>query len=152
MKNPYRWVIYMLILVSLIGIADAGYLSYTALTDTPVACKLIEGCNVVAKSPYSNVWGVPLALYGLFFYFVALVGSLMLLANPSRTRRVLAVLWGIAGVLFSAYFTYLQAYVIGAFCIYCLISAAATLMIFVLTLGLLGGPHGSQAQGMSPAL
>ncbi len=138
MNNPYKWVLMCLVLVSLLGIADAAYLSYTALTGTPVACKLIEGCNVVAQSPYSRVFGVPLALFGLAYYIVVLLGSLLLMKRPALLLRRFALLFAMAGLLLSAYFTYLQAEVIGAFCIYCLISAAATIMIFILSLGLFG--------------
>lgn len=143
MKNPYRYVVYVLILVSLIGIADASYLSYTALTGTPVACKIIEGCNTVAQSPYSKVAGVPLAVIGFFYYLVALVGSIVLRRRYTKALRRFAVLWGILGIMFSAYFVYLQAAVIGAFCIYCLISAACTIMLCILSLGLIGKPGAS---------
>ena len=123
-----------LIVILLLGLLDALYLAYTALTHTEIKCFLVSGCDTVAQSPHSRFLGVPLAVYGVVYYLGML---LVVLAHyvkqvPLRIHLpLLAFLGGIVGVLFSLYFIYVQAVLIGAMCIYCIISALATGIIFV---------------------
>lgn len=124
-----------ILLVALAGFVDSLYLSWGALTGNALRCGVLEGCNVVAQSPYSWVFGVvPLATFGVVYYIGMLGLSASLLWAPFPQARFLTVLWAGLGVLFSMYFMYLQAFVIGAFCIYCIISAVATLLLFTLAL------------------
>lgn len=121
-----------LVVVSLLGLADALYLVVSTYTGTPVLCGIVEGCNDVAKSAYSRIFGIPMSVYGVGYYLAALALSLSLLQwGIKRTGRLL-FLWAIAGVLFSLYTVYLQAVVIEAWCIYCIISEIATLALLVL--------------------
>ena len=122
-------------LVSLIGLADAGYLTATHFSGKEVPCSIISGCEKVLTSQYAEVGGIPTALFGAAAYFAAF--SLTLFAYYGYTR-----LWGLFGALtvlmavFTAWLIYLQAFVIGAFCQFCLISAATTstlLLIFLLS-------------------
>jgi uncharacterized membrane protein len=124
--------------LSLLGIADAWYLAQHALTDTALNCVVgsgaLSGCNVVAQSPYSNFFGIPLGVYGIAFY--SLIFIFALLAQYTRVpgvHRILAVL-GVFGMLASLYFVGIQFFVINALCIYCLISFALATGIFFLTL------------------
>ena len=59
-----------LLVLSFLGIADSTYLSYTALTGSSLACSIkgLDGCNVVAQSIYSHLFGIPLGVYGVIFY------------------------------------------------------------------------------------
>lgn len=127
---------YFLIFIILIGLMDALYLAYTALTNTEIKCFLVSGCDTVAQSPYSKVLGVPLAVYGIIYYvgMLAVVLAYYVKRIPVHVHLPLVVfLGGVVGVLFSLYFIYVQAVLIGAMCIYCLISAVATGVIFVLS-------------------
>ena len=123
-------------IVALGGLIDSAYLTIKHLTDEPVPCSLIAGCETVLSSPYAEYSGIPLAALGAVAYFVAF-SLAILVAFGNRP------LWKIFGtqVVFMAGFTvwllYLQAYVIGAFCQFCLISAATTfgmLIIFIISL------------------
>jgi uncharacterized membrane protein len=123
MKRPV--LISFIIALSLLGLADAWYLAETALTKTALTCSIggLDGCNIVAQSPYSHVRGVPLGVYGAAFY-----GLFLLLAIGISWRqwvwldRLLLVFGGI-GFLASLYFLYVQIVLIQALCIYCLASA-----------------------------
>jgi uncharacterized membrane protein len=112
--------------VALVGVADAVYLTVHHFTAEPVPCSLVAGCEPVLTSPYAEIIeGVPLAALGALAYFVAF--SLALLA--AYGNRLLWTLFGVQVVLmalFTAWLLYLQAYVIGAFCQFCLISALTT--------------------------
>ncbi len=128
-----RNILYVLGAFGVGGLIDALYLYSKSITGSPLSCSLIKGCNIVAASSYSKVFGVPLSLFGVFFYIGVLGLVALSLYRPTPTLRKLLFMVTIVGVLFSAYFTYLQAFVIQAFCQYCLISATTSLILFGLT-------------------
>jgi uncharacterized membrane protein len=111
--------------VALVGVADAVYLTVHHLTAEPVPCGITGGCETVLTSSYAEIAGVPLAAFGAAAYFAAF--SLALLA--AFGNRMTWMLFGVQVVLmsvFTGYLLYLQAYIIGAFCQFCLLSAATT--------------------------
>jgi uncharacterized membrane protein len=105
--------------VALLGLAIAGYLAWTRLAGGLPVCGPLHGCETVATSPYSEILGVPVAYLGVAFSIV-----LTILAAAwwrGRDRRALLGLYGLGliGVLFVAYLTYLELFVIGAVCVWC---------------------------------
>lgn len=113
-------------LIALVGLADSVYLTVKHYTDEPVPCSLIEGCEKVLTSAYAAFAGVPIAAIGAAAYFAAF--SLAILA--AFGNRVAWNLFGLHAVIMSAvtlWLLYLQGFVIGAFCQFCLVSAASTL-------------------------
>lgn len=135
MKNAARVPIVMLVL-ALIGIAVAFYDSYAIYNGQPLWCPPpIDGCNIVADSPYARVAGLPLGYFGLVYYAYMFGLAALLAFDPySRGLRWGALLYAATGLSFSIYFMYVQATYIGAFCVYCLISAVATLLLFIAAL------------------
>jgi uncharacterized membrane protein len=111
--------------VALAGLADAVYLTVHHLTAEPVPCSLISGCETVLTSPYADIGGIPLAAFGALAYFVAFALAL-LTAFGNRTMWTLFGIQVILMSIFTAWLLYLQAYVIGAFCQFCLLSAITT--------------------------
>lgn len=132
-----RVVLPLLIALALIGLADSWYLSMSAFSGDPLVCDLgggLDGCNVVAQSPYSKLWGVSLSDYGIAFYGALLLVSVLVLQYPRKVFvRTLAVL-SILGALMSVGFLYIQFFLIQALCIYCLVSAAITFVAVPLSL------------------
>lgn len=123
----------VLAIVSILGIVNAGYLSLMALSGEAPNCNFIQGCDLVAASPHSKVLGIPLAIFGVFFYTVAL--GMVGWAFISRTRAALVLLFATAtlGFILSLYFLYLQAFVIRAYCEYCLFSLFDATVLFILS-------------------
>src|SRR5215207_9576674 len=112
-------------IISLLGLADAIYLTVQHVTGRSVICTIVSGCSEVLSSSYAVVGGVPLALNGASAYFV--VFSLATLAAFGyRFARTLLAPLVLLMFLFSLWLIYLQAFVIGAFCQFCLLSAAVT--------------------------
>lgn len=119
--------------VSLIGVADSVYLTVHHYTAEPVPCSIVAGCETVLTSPYATIGGVPLAALGAAAYFFAF--SLALLAGFGN--RVMWTFFGVQVVLmslFTAWLIYLQGFVIGAFCQFCLLSAITTFTLLILYL------------------
>ena len=126
-----RWIPFAAAVVALIGLADSVYLTVHHYTAERVPCSLFEGCETVLTSAYAEYAGVPTAAFGAFAYFVAF--SLAILA--AYGNRLMWTLYGVH-VLIMAVVTiwlfYLQAFVIKAFCQFCLLSALTTSILFVL--------------------
>jgi uncharacterized membrane protein len=68
----YRWQRPIMAGVATLGAVVTAYMTYTKLAGSKTACP-IEGCNIVLNSPYANVFGLPLALFGLLAY-LAMIG------------------------------------------------------------------------------
>lgn len=121
--------------VSLIGLADAIYLTVEHLSGRSVRCTL-SGCSEVLSSPYASVRGIPLAAIGALAYFT--VFSLATLAAFGY-RIAGKLLTFIVGAMFltTLWLLYLQAFVIGHFCQFCLLSALVTTTLTVLVLAAL---------------
>jgi vitamin-K-epoxide reductase (warfarin-sensitive) len=87
-------------------------------------------CDIVNRSEYSSVMGIPVAGIGVAGY-----GTLLLLSTLYRTReqtpgRLFAA--AIAGLIFALYLTYVEAYVLNTWCILCLSSLGLIALIVVL--------------------
>lgn len=122
--------------LSFLGIADSWYLYQSAVTDTALSCDIgagLDGCNIVAQSPYSYLFGLPLALYGVGFFALvfALAAALMLLPTRPLYKALLAL--SIVGVAASAIFLFIQFVLIKALCIYCIASAGIAALLFLIS-------------------
>ena len=122
---------YVAAFVALIGLGDSVYLTVKHLLDEKVPCSLVSGCEVVLTSAYAEIFGIPTAAFGAFAYF--LVFSLAILA--AFGNRLMWFLFGLMTavmLIFTLWLLYLQAFVIKAYCQFCLLSAATTLTLFVI--------------------
>ncbi len=117
-------------LLSLIGLADALYLTVEHVTGQSVRCTIISGCSEVLSSPYAVVAGVPLAMIGAAAYFTVFSLATLAAFNYRIAGTLLTVLVTTM-FLVSLWLIYLQAFVIREFCQYCLLSAAITLALLV---------------------
>ena len=125
-------VVFILVFAFL-GIADSAYLAEHEANGTPLICNIqsLSGCNTVAESQYSRFFDIPLAQYGVLFYSILFVLSALELAIFNRLLRRILQGISLVGIIASLYFTFVQVFVIGAFCIYCLASAIIALFIFI---------------------
>jgi uncharacterized membrane protein len=119
--------------VSLLGLADAIYLTVQHVTGQSVRCTIVSGCSEVLSSSYAVVSGVPLALIGAAAYF-SVFSLATLAAFGFRSAGTLLTPLVLLMFLFSLWLIYLQAFVIGAWCQFCLLSAAITTALTVITL------------------
>ncbi len=124
----------LILLLAFCGIADSAYLAGHEAAGTPLICNIqnLSGCNVVAQSQYSHLFGVPLAEYGVLFYGILFaLAALELVLFDRLLRRVLQGA-ALVGVLASLYFMAVQVFFIGAFCVYCIASGIIALLVFML--------------------
>ncbi|MDP2816213.1 MAG: vitamin K epoxide reductase family protein [Rectinemataceae bacterium] len=129
-------LIVLILILSFIGIADSWYLYQSAITDSALSCDLgsgLDGCNIVAQSAYSRLFGIPLGLYGVGFFALTFILAASL--SVVSTRRLYQVLLTVSvfGVVASAVFVFIQFALIKALCIYCIASAGIAVLIFGLS-------------------
>jgi uncharacterized membrane protein len=127
-------------LLSLVGLADALYLTIEHVTGQSVRCTIVSGCSEVLSSPYAVMAGIPLAAIGAAAYFAVFsLAILTLFGYPKVGMLLTALVITMFGV--SLWLIYLQAFVIREFCQYCLLSALITtalLVVVVISRGLRG--------------
>lgn len=126
-------------ILSLIGIVVAGYLSYIAASGHEATCGPVGDCNTVAQSEYSALLlGIPNGYIGVAGYIVIVAGWLIArYTQPGTARWARLALFGasLVGTLFSLYLTFLEPFVIGASCAWCLTSAVLITAIMLLSVG-----------------
>jgi len=105
-----------------------------------LSCGGSTGCETVKDSVYANLAGIPLPVLGLISYAAVLI-LLLIQHQPAISKRgwspyVALAIFGIslAGVLYSAYLTYVELFVIYAICRWCVASATIMVAIFVLSI------------------
>jgi uncharacterized membrane protein len=131
-----KWVIPVL---SVLGIGVAFYLTYVETSGVEAVCGPVGDCNTVQLSPYAVLFGVlPVGLLGIIGYGLILAGWALYTFGPQNFRWASAIaVWGMAffGVLFSIYLTFLEPFVIGATCMWCISSAIFQTVIFMAATG-----------------
>lgn len=137
-KPTFIWPTWTVPVICAVGVVVAAYLSYVEVTQTEAVCGPVGDCNTVQQSPYAQLFGfLPVGVLGLAGY-VAIIAAWLLQQYGPQQWRFLAVqaLWGMAffGTLFSIYLTFLEPFVIGATCAWCLTSAILmTVLLWVST-------------------
>jgi uncharacterized membrane protein len=134
-NTSWDWVIPVL---CLIGLVVSGYLAYVETAHVEAVCGPVGDCNTVQQSPYARLFGVlPVGVLGVAGY----VTILLTWGIGRITRQRLAAYASLAilgmttfGVLFSIYLTFLEPFVIGATCAWCLTSAIIMTALFWLSL------------------
>ncbi len=119
------------------GLAVAGYLSFVESTGTQVICGPTGGCGDVQNSKYATLFGIlPVGILGLMGYVGILAGWLVWQFGPAALKKWGALaIWGMCvfGVLFSIYLTFLEPFVIGATCMWCISSAVLMIVLLLVS-------------------
>jgi uncharacterized membrane protein len=120
-------------LVAIAGMIDAIYLTVHHYTGEKVPCSVTGGCETVLSSLYSEIGGIPLALFGALAYFTVFSLATLSAFGDDRMWKILSVIVALMAV-FSLWLLYLQAFVLGAFCQFCLLSAGTTFTLLLLVI------------------
>ncbi len=128
-----------IIIFSFLGILISAYSSYHHYTNITGICNINEklSCDIVNRSEYSELFGIPVALIGLFGYLAILITSVLLIKNETKELKLVLLVLSSAGFLFTAYLTYIEAFVLYTYCPLCLTSAAFITIMLVISIILL---------------
>ncbi len=146
LKRPLNkvsnWHVMAFFVIALIGFADAAFLTVEHYRGVIPPCTT-AGCDLVLTSAYSALFGVPTSLLGALYYLaMALCAFIFLEARhvsgivKSHHFSILkwAKLGTVVGFLLSLWFTYIQVFILHAYCLYCLGSALISILLFIIGL------------------
>jgi uncharacterized membrane protein/thiol-disulfide isomerase/thioredoxin len=136
-KQKY-WPEWTIPLLVLIGLGISFYLTFTETTNTQAVCGPVGDCNTVQQSPYALLFGIlPIGIVGIVGYLIILI--LWVIGRYSSSKKIQSFtsisMWGMVwfGVLFSIYLTFLEPFVIGATCMWCISSAIVMTLLLIST-------------------
>jgi uncharacterized membrane protein/thiol-disulfide isomerase/thioredoxin len=161
LTNHWNWAIPIL---CIIGLGVAGYLAYVETTQVEAVCGPVGDCNSVQQSEYARLFGIlPIGILGMAGYVMILLAWVIGRSiNKRKAAYASMALLGMNafGVVFSIYLTFLEPFVIGATCAWCLSSAIIMTALFLLSLAsgkaayiylLFGEKHGIKRSSSSRA-
>jgi uncharacterized membrane protein len=124
------WVILDAIaaIISLVGLADAIYLSVQALTGETLVCGGSPDCFRVLGSSYARIGGIPIALFGALAYFTVFSFATFAAFGYNRARTLFSLAVGLMFAV-TLWLLVVQAFILHAFCRFCLLSAAVTFFL-----------------------
>jgi uncharacterized membrane protein len=125
--TPKMWPEYILPILLVIGLAIAIYLANIEVTGNKAICGPVGDCNAVQESEYSKLFGViPVAILGIAGYVMLGISWFVARTSSGSTQfyaKIGMFLVGLMGLLFFIYLTFLEPFVIGATCAWCIASA-----------------------------
>lgn len=127
LNEKLNWPKRLIPLLCVVGAGIAFYLTYVETTQQEAICGPVGDCNAVQKSPFSILFGfLPVGLLGLIGYILILITWVVAWKGKSPWKGYAHIaIWGMSGfgVLFSMYLTFLEPFIIGATCMWCIGSA-----------------------------
>jgi uncharacterized membrane protein len=127
--RPREWLWRVALVLALLGLGVAGYLTYVHYANIAPLCNISHGCEKVQRSEWSKLAGVPVALLGLIGY-VLLIASLFV---PGENGLLGGAAVALGGFGFSAYLTYRELFSIHAICQWCVASAVLMTLLAIVT-------------------
>jgi uncharacterized membrane protein len=122
--------------IAVVGIGVAAYLGFVETSGTEAVCGPVGDCNTVQQSQYATIFGIHIGILGIVGYLALLGAWIVSRVAGGRLAdfgSVTALAIAAGGTLFSIYLTFLEPFVIGATCMWCLTSAVAITALFWLT-------------------
>lgn len=130
-SNVPRWIAGSFLALGSVGLFDSTYLSFRHFSLVPGTCLIGTGCDNVLASTYSVFAGVPVAFFGVAYYLAIVVFAIAALYTKNFRFMLAAAALSVTGLFASAWFVYLQLFVIHQICAYCMISATTSLLLFI---------------------
>ncbi len=129
-------VVWSILGLCIIGLGIAGYLSYVETQQVDAYCGVVGDCNTVQQSKYARLFGVlPIGILGVVGYLLilaTLAGRHFLKGKQGEYASLALLLLTAFATFFSTYLTFLEPFVIGATCLWCLSSAVISTLLMLL--------------------
>lgn len=125
------------LVISIIGLLDSIYLLIIKISRNPLLC--IQGvgdCWSVNTSKYSEVYGIPVSIFGTLGYLVISLLILIIRYNTALEKTASYLFFGFSsiGFLYSIYLTYVEIFVLKALCPFCILSAVIMSVLFLFSI------------------
>jgi uncharacterized membrane protein len=136
-RSQPAWREWAIPVLCLIGLGVAGYLAYVETAQVEAVCGPVGDCNTVQQSEYARLFGVlPIGVLGMIGYTAIIIAWCIERKGRAPLNRLAAlalVIMAVGGTVFSIYLTFLEPFVIGATCAWCLTSAILMTVLLWLT-------------------
>lgn len=133
LKRPLQAVpnkiVVILFILSIFGFTDSAFLAIEHYQNLIPPCTT-AGCETVLTSQYSEIFGIPVALLGALYYLIISIGLFAHIEGKHEPSLRTVLLLTVFGFAMSLWFVYAQAFIIGAYCLYCLGSATISTILF----------------------
>ena len=133
LKRPLQAVpnkiVIVLFIIAILGFTDASFLTIEHFRNVIPPCTT-AGCETVLTSPYSTMFGIPVALLGMIYYLLISIGLFAHIEGKHEPSLRAVLLVTIVGFIMSMWFVAAQAFLIHSWCLYCLGSATISTILF----------------------
>ena len=129
------WARRFILWSALLGMLASAYLFYTYATSSDIKCGILHGCELVRVSKWATFFGIPTPTFGFIFYFTVIAVLIFRVYAPEyrpKTLNYTQKILGVVGFTESLYLFGIQSFVIKSYCTWCLISALAASLVFIL--------------------
>jgi uncharacterized membrane protein len=119
------------LIFAFLGFLDATYLTILHYKNVFPPCTVTGGCEKVLTSQYSVILGIPISLLGSLFYLLIIFFALAVFLDKRKVFAHGLFLAAFSGLFVSAVLFFVQFFILRAFCQYCLLSEAISIVVFV---------------------
>jgi len=134
LKRPLQAVpnkaVVILFIIAILGFFDASFLTIEHFQNKIPPCTT-AGCETVLTSQYATMFGVPVALLGMIYYFIIAAGLFAHIEGKHEPSLRAVLLLTVCGFVMSLWFVAAQAFLIHSYCLYCLGSATISTILFI---------------------
>ena len=131
-----KWLYRISVALALLGLAVSIYMTIFKLTDNEKMCIGNGGCSKVNSSIYAEVYGIPVAVFGVGGY--AVIAALLFMENQNKFLKqngtMLVFGFALIGFLFTLYLIYVELALIHALCPFCVTSQTTMTILFILSI------------------
>lgn len=122
-------------ILAFLGFLDASYLTINHYRKIIPPCSIAHGCETVLTSKFATIAGIPIATAGIVYYITMLVLVILYLQSKYSQKYLRLLLFVvISGLIVSGVLFYIQAFILHAFCQYCLASEVIIIFMFIVSI------------------
>jgi uncharacterized membrane protein/thiol-disulfide isomerase/thioredoxin len=136
-KPPFMIPTWGIPVLCVLGIGVAGYLAFVEITQVSAICGPVGDCNTVQQSEYARLFGIlPIGILGLVGYIAILIAWLinhLAIGRLADLATLSLLIITSLGTIFSIYLTFLEPFIIGATCVWCLTSAVLITVLMLIS-------------------
>jgi len=115
----------LIMVLSVMGVLLSMYLWNVQIQDpaeATISCAVGNGCYQVLTGPYGKLWGIPMSVFGVFYYVFVLFTAFLREKIDDKLISQILLLEVIWGILFSLYLRFVEFYYIRHICSWCWLS------------------------------
>jgi uncharacterized membrane protein len=131
MRLTINKILIFLLISSFLGFIDATYLTIIHYNNVVPPCTITHGCERVLTSKFATIYGVPLSMLGVAYFFVSIILNVLTFQHLKNVfMRRIFMIFNFSGVIAAFVFLYLQFITLKAVCQYCLIVELILFLLF----------------------